>query len=119
MMGVMPVRPTVLTLAELHTGGAASLFQGDVHGDGVPLSIFVTEWQPGDGPRLHFHPYAEVFLVQDGKAVFAVDGDEHAIDAGHIVVVPPETPHTFRNAGDGVMRLLSFQPAGTVQQTWV
>ena len=43
---------------------AAALFQG---GNEVAISIFVTEFERGQGPSLHLHPpYPEVFLVQTG-----------------------------------------------------
>jgi quercetin dioxygenase-like cupin family protein len=41
-------------------------FEGVERGVGVSL-IFV-DAPPGDGPRLHRHPYEEVFVVQEGEA---------------------------------------------------
>ncbi len=53
----------------------------------------------------------------DGTAAFAVDGEEHVVQAGHVVVVPAETPHGFKGAGDDVLRVVSIHPSPAVRQT--
>lgn len=107
---------TVIRLADLARSPAAALFEG---GDDVAISIFVTEFERGHGPSLHLHPYPEVFVVERGAAAFTVGDDELAVTAGHIVVVPAQTPHAFQGAGDGKVRVLSIQPSGTIEQTWL
>src|SRR5262245_43555970 len=44
-------------------GGGAPFFEGAAHG-GIPATFFVVEAPAGAGPRLHSHPYAEVFVVR-------------------------------------------------------
>lgn len=39
------------------------------------------------------------------------------MDAGHIVVVPAETAHGFKNAGDTLLRVVSVHPSPTVRQS--
>jgi quercetin dioxygenase-like cupin family protein len=39
------------------------------------------------------------------------------VAAGHIVVVPAETPHGFKGAGDDTLRVVSVHPNPTVEQT--
>ena len=77
----------------------------------------MTEYQRGQGPDLHFHPYAEVFVVQTGTATFTAGDEEATVEAGHIVVVPPETPHGFKGAGDDTLRVVSVHPSPRVEQT--
>jgi quercetin dioxygenase-like cupin family protein len=98
----------------LRRSAAAALFEGR---DDVPISIFVTEYQRGQGPALHLHPYPEVFVVQTGTAAFAVGDDELIVAGGHIVVVPAQTPHGFKGAGDDTLRVVSVHPSGSVEQT--
>jgi len=105
----------VLSLEALRTGDVASLFEGDRHGN-VALAFFVMTWPPQGGPELHTHPYPEVFLVQDGRAAFTVGDDELEVGGGHVLVVPAETPHRFRNSGEGPLRIISVHPSGSVVQ---
>jgi quercetin dioxygenase-like cupin family protein len=103
----------VIALDDIRRSATAALFEG---GDDVPLSIFVTEYARGQGPALHVHPYPEVFVVQDGTATFTVGEEDVAVSAGHIVVVPADTPHGFRGAGEDRLRVVSVHPSATVRQ---
>jgi mannose-6-phosphate isomerase-like protein (cupin superfamily) len=105
---------TVTPIEDLRRSATAALFQG---ADDVPVSIFVTEYQRGQGPDLHLHPYPEVFVVETGTAVFTAGDERFEVLGGHIVVVPAETPHGFKGAGDDPLRVVSVHPSGTVQQT--
>jgi mannose-6-phosphate isomerase-like protein (cupin superfamily) len=105
---------TVIPIEDLRRSPMAALFEGR---DEAPLSIFVTEYPRGRGPDLHLHPYPEVFVVRTGTARFTVGDDELEVAAGNIVVVPAETPHGFKGAGDDTLRVVSVHPSSTVQQT--
>lgn len=66
------------------------------------------------GPPEHLHPHQEErFLVRSGTMGVRVDGREITLGAGEEIVVPPGTPHTFRNAGAGELHLrIEMRPAG-------
>jgi quercetin dioxygenase-like cupin family protein len=104
----------VIPIEDLRRSATAALFEG--RGD-APVSIFVTEYDRGHGPPLHLHPYPEVFVVQTGTAEFTVGEDKLSVSGGHIVVVPAETPHGFKGAGDDKLRVVSVHPSGEVLQT--
>jgi mannose-6-phosphate isomerase-like protein (cupin superfamily) len=106
----------VVAVEDLRRSEISALFEGALYG-GVEISVFVTTWPSGRGPALHKHPYAEVFLIQEGEAVFTVGREEMRVGADHIVVVPADTPHRFNNADTAPLRLLSIQPSRTVRQT--
>ena len=77
---------------------------------------FEVRTTPGFGPPLHTHAYRELFYVLDGSYEFTVkrgDGLETFTGvAGTSVAIPPNVPHTFKNAGDHPARLLFVhQPA--------
>ena len=93
---------TVIPLAELRRSATAALFEG---GDliGVPHP-FVTEYERGQGPALHLHPYPEAFVVETGTATFTVGEGEQTVEAGHVLVVPAETVHGFKCADDDTLR---------------
>ena len=112
----VPRVATVIPIEELRRSPTAALFQG--RGE-VPLSVFVTAFERGQGPGLHVHPYPEVFVVETGTATFTAGDEQLTVSGGHIVVVPAETPHGFKGAGDDTLRVVSIHPSGTVQQTWL
>ncbi|HVF79336.1 MAG TPA: cupin domain-containing protein [Solirubrobacteraceae bacterium] len=105
---------SVIPIENLRRSATAALFEGR---DEAPISIFITEYEQGRGPSLHLHPYPEVFVVETGTAAFTAGEEELLVEAGHIVVVPAETPHGFKCAGDDRLRVVSVHPSPTVQQT--
>src|SRR3712207_1434920 len=105
---------TVTPPEELRRSPTASLFEGR---DDIPVSIFVTEYQRGQGPQLHLHPYPEAFVVLTGTATFTSGEEELRVTGGHLVVVPGDTPHRFESAGDETLRVVSVHPSPTVTQT--
>jgi mannose-6-phosphate isomerase-like protein (cupin superfamily) len=106
----------VVSVEDLRRSPRSALFEGAGFGE-VPVSMFVTRYELDQGPDLHLHPYAEVFLVEEGEATFTVGDDEVEVGAGHIVVVPAETPHGFKNRAGGILRVVSVHPSPRVRQT--
>ena len=104
----------VVPIEDVRRSARAALFEG---GDDAPLSIFVLAYARGEGPDLHLHPYPEVFVVQAGSAAFRAGDERFSVDAGNIVVVPADTPHGFKGAGDDTLRVVSVHPSPAVQQT--
>ena len=71
---------------------------------------------PGFGPPLHRHSYRELFYVLEGSYEFTFERDGQletiVAGAGSSIAIPPDVPHTFKNATDGPARLLFVhQPA--------
>jgi quercetin dioxygenase-like cupin family protein len=106
----------VQPLADFQRSSVAWLFEGH---ERAGLSFFVTEFPPGEGPGPHFHPYEEVFLVEEGEATFTVADEEVVVPAGSVVVVPPETVHGFATSGERPSRIVSIHPSARVEQTFV
>ncbi len=105
---------SVTPIDEFRLSGRAVKYEGK---NEIPISMFLTRYERGEGPDLHLHPYAEVFVVEEGTATFTIDEESVKVDAGNIVVVPPETVHGFKNADDGILRVHSVHPSPTVEQT--
>ncbi len=93
------------------------LFEGGQYG--APISIFLIDNEPGQGPALHTHPYSETWIVKSGQARFTVGLNTIEADAGDIIVVNPETPHRFVNSGTGRLELTCIHASDHVIQTWV
>lgn len=61
---------------------------------------------PGPPPHHHAH-YHELFYLLDGQLEFLVNGQPVLVGAGESIDLPPNTLHTFRNAGAGPSRWLN------------
>jgi len=89
---------TVIRSGELQpSAGGTVTFEGEPYGSAV--SFFLVNNEPGRGPDLHRHPYSETWIVRSGKARMTVDGEDIEAAPGDILVVGPDTPHKFKNAG--------------------
>ena len=69
-------------------------FRGEDHG--LDLIFAMNTHPPGSGPPEHRHHSREVFVLIEGRGVYTVDGADVVAEAGDIVVVPPNTWHSFR-----------------------
>jgi mannose-6-phosphate isomerase-like protein (cupin superfamily) len=105
----------VIDRDELPHSGSAHRFEGYLYGD-ANVSFFLSETPPGQGPKLHTHPYAEVFVVQEGEATFTVGDAKIEATGGQIVVVPAGVPHKFVNSGTGPLRQVDIHPSGRIRQ---
>ena len=103
----------VVPLDDLEHTAHAHEVEGADLGDGdVPFSVILVHGGPGTGPRVHRHPYPEVFVVEAGEATFRLGDEDVVVGAGHVVVSPSGVPHGFRNTGTGDLRLTAIHGAG-------
>jgi mannose-6-phosphate isomerase-like protein (cupin superfamily) len=99
-------------------GETSRQFEGYLHED-AHVSFFVSATPPGRGPKLHKHPYEEVFVVQAGTLTFVVGDATVEVSVGRIVVVPPEVPHKFTNTGSEVAHHVDIHASGRMETTWL
>ena len=106
---------TIVRAGELRPSrGGTITFEGEPYGSGV--SFFLVNSDPGAGPGLHTHPYAETWIVRSGTARFTAGGEELEAGPGDIVVVGPETPHKFVNAGEGKLDIVCIHASPVMIQ---
>ena len=61
------------------------------------------------GPPPHYHAgFSELFVVLEGTMEFMVNGEMIKAETGDAVDLPPNTIHTFNNAGDTPCRWLNI-----------
>jgi mannose-6-phosphate isomerase-like protein (cupin superfamily) len=111
-------RGVELELSELAVSPTAFLFEGFPRA-GVDISMFVTRTPPGRAVELHVHPYAETFLLLQGRGRWTRGEDVVELGPEGMIVVPPDTPHGFRNVGDVPLLVVSVHERGTLRQTWL
>lgn len=93
-------------------------WQGGAHGSGICIIADRLEKQ-GGGPRLHRHPYPEVFIVRRGRGLFTVGDERIVAEAGQIVVVPAGVPHKFTNPGPEPFEKISIHEKGSFSTEWL
>ena len=91
---------------------------GAEHGD-VPFSVILVHSRPGIGPKVHRHPYAEVFIVESGEATFRIGDDTVVVEGGHVVVSPAGEAHGFTNTGAGELRLTAIHGGSRFVTEWL
>lgn len=99
--------PYLINRDDLPRDGSSFDFEGYLH-DRVNVSIIFVEMPSGHGPDLHRHPYAEVFVVQEGNATFTVGDATVEASGGQIVIAPAGVPHKFVNSGTGPLRQIDI-----------
>jgi mannose-6-phosphate isomerase-like protein (cupin superfamily) len=69
---------------------------------------------------LHKHLLCEErFEVISGQLGVILDGARRVLGVGEQVFIPPGTPHTFWNAGEGELRFMTdVRPPGELQTYW-
>jgi quercetin dioxygenase-like cupin family protein len=67
---------------------------------GISVSVILVDIAPGDGVRLHTHPYADIFMVQEGHASYTVGASTIDVVAPRTLIGPANVPHGFVNVGD-------------------
>ena len=107
----------IISKEELSSDGLTWEFQGYRYGD-TNVSFIIVEAQPGEGVRLHSHPYEEVFIVEEGQATYTVGQSTIEVRAGQIVVGPADVPHKFVNSGTGVLRQVDIHVSPRFITTW-
>ena len=82
--------------------------------DGTPVFTGVQTCAPGYATPLHWHPYVECLFVLESAMEAWLEGEASVrLGPGDMIVLPACAPHVFRNAGDGVLRLLGIHSSPT------
>lgn len=83
----------ICKISTTSTGGAYTLLE---------LSL-----PPGGGAPLHTHHHEdEIFYIMDGVCEVICGDKSYLAEVGAVVVLPKDTPHSFRNTGDAPNRIL-------------
>jgi mannose-6-phosphate isomerase-like protein (cupin superfamily) len=108
----------ILDFDDLQFSPTAWLFQG-LPGAGIGISVFVVRTPTGRTVELHVHPYSETFVLLEGSGRWTAGEDVIELHANQMLVVPPDTPHGFRNTGDGPLLVVSVHESGVLEQTFL
>jgi mannose-6-phosphate isomerase-like protein (cupin superfamily) len=97
--------------------GGSPRFEGWNYGANV--SFFVVMSATGKGADKHRHPYEEVFVILEGEIEVIVKGEMRRIGADHIVVIPANTWHEFKNRSSQNALMVNIHPVPQmIQEDW-
>lgn len=108
----------VIERTALPFSGSSHELQGYLHGD-APVSLIFFDGGPGSGPKLHTHPYPELFVMLEGQATFTVGDETIAAVAGQILIAPAGVPHKFTNTGTGPLRQIDIHTNDRFITEWL
>jgi mannose-6-phosphate isomerase-like protein (cupin superfamily) len=111
---------TTFGFDELRFNGSATafLFEGKKRA-GIDISMFIVRTPPGGSVELHTHPYSETFVLLQGEGRWTAGDAVVELRPDHVLVVPPDTPHGFRNVGDAPLLVVSVHESGVLEQTFL
>lgn len=112
-----PGRARIVDVSDPGYGDDTNEVQG--HNHNVAVSIIVVDAPPGGGPKLHKHPYEEVFVIQEGTATFTAGEETIKAKAGKVVIVPSGIPHKFVNTGEGRLRQVDIHASDRFITEWL
>ncbi len=109
---------TVLHRDDLPYDGNIYEFQGIQYQD-TEVSFVWVDMPPGGMVRLHKHPYKELFIIQQGVAIFKIGSTTLTAHTGQIVIIPAETPHKFMNASHSRLRQIDIHVSKQFITHWL
>ncbi|WIY53385.1 cupin domain-containing protein [Devosia sp. YIM 151766] len=83
---------------------------------GAPIAFFAVDAAPGQGPKLHLHPYAETWIVKRGRARVVAGDEAFELGPDDIAVMPANTPHKFTALEPERLEMVCIHAAGTMRQ---
>jgi quercetin dioxygenase-like cupin family protein len=101
-----------------HESRTAFLFEGKKRA-GIDVTMFIVRTPPGGSVEIHTHPYSETFVMLEGQGRWTAGGAVIELRADNVLVVPPETPHGFRNTGEKPLLVVSVHESGLLDQTFL
>ncbi len=92
--------------------GNASAPIATASGGASEVSIIRQRQQPGGFNPSHTHDREEALVLIEGTLDVTAHGETHTLGAGDTIVIPANTAHQIRNAGNDAAEWLLVAPAG-------
>jgi len=94
-----------------------STVRGEDHG--ASISLILDESEPGQGPRLHRHPYDETWVIQEGSIAFQAGDERFKAGPGDVAIIPSGVPHKFTNDGPDRSKIVCIHASPTIIGEWL
>ena len=78
---------------------------------GENCMLVVNEIESFAQPALHSHPHEQLSYILEGECQFILGEESIRMGAGHVILVPPNVPHTLRPIGkETIVNIDVFSP---------
>jgi mannose-6-phosphate isomerase-like protein (cupin superfamily) len=113
--GEQPARARIISPEDAPTkqlrynrGSVVRFVDAEIGAKQVDLHLNTIYAGSAPGPY-HLHEQVEnVYYVIEGDVVIRIDGEDHRVQPGSVVFIPPGIPHSATNVGDTDARLLEI-----------
>ncbi|HCZ49071.1 MAG TPA: hypothetical protein DCZ11_08700 [Gammaproteobacteria bacterium] len=78
--------------------------------EGVHHMVCIVEAEPGWVTQQHDHHNDETLYILRGQMTVIVAGEEHVLNAGDFIYLPPDVPHKGVVGPEGMTQLKVFSP---------
>ena len=85
------------------------LISKDDGADNFAMRMF--ELQPGGHTPLHTHSQEHEVFIVEGRGILVYEDQEHEFEAEHVIFVPSNRKHQFKNTSDSLLRMLCVIPS--------
>ena len=107
----MPSQPIVVPPGQGHRLGNVEFLARTA--DTPRFTFAIIEIVAGRELEAHVHADEDdAFYILEGELTFTFGDEEAAAPPGTFVLVPPGVQHSFRNDGDGAVRMLNIHAPG-------
>jgi len=79
-----------------------------IHGE--TMSVIRRRFSKGAITRLHQHAEEQISMIERGKMLFVISGEEHVVTSGQALAIPPNAPHSVEALEDSVVMDLFASP---------
>ena len=99
--------------ASFHVGRAKIKWIYTYEKDGAPMAVMMISFEKGMTIPDHVHKnQPDLIYVLEGKATMFIDGQgEFPMEAGMVILIPPNTLHAMRNVEEPLLLYNVFSPA--------
>ncbi|HWA20376.1 MAG TPA: cupin domain-containing protein [Devosia sp.] len=91
--------------------------EGKPHG--AKVTVLLEHMPAGSGPKLHWHPYGETWVVVEGRICFSDGKVTREATNGDIVYVAPEEPHKFTVLSEGRIKMVCIHQSEEFITHWL
>lgn len=102
--------------------GQVGMSNDEIVGDdfgGIPACVIFVDVGPGEGPKLHRHPYEELFFILEGESTFTDGAESRVVRAGEVVIASAGQAHAFANSGEGRLRQIDIHLNPRFETEWL